>query len=611
MIAKNVGIRRARGQFVLATNIDIIFSTELVEHLASRQLQPGVLYRVDRHDIQPEVPADGRLEEQLAYCASHHLRVHRRWGSYPVDSEGLTQRQPEDIVDGDALHLGAGWHVRESAGPGRLFRWASDAVTLRIDPAATSDAGQSVLYLDVESNPYDAASWVEIAITEGAATLRTVRIAGRQRIAVALGALRSAPRTIELRVAKPHPEWRQQLPIFERREAMYYRVHSATVSRPPEPPGFEYPPDRWRTANPTSELMMTVTPEGLTVASDRRKSSYCVRYGPLRAPRRGVYRFELAYTILEGRIGVGILSGGDRFWIPATVTPIDDSDQLRLEISVDVPSSEVFSVVVFNDHPEGDGVSRFVIHRLRGTCDPAQALAERRQRARRFGERQSVAYANLAARLRALRDRSSLSAWKRAAADRLAQLIVWLAGNGVRYRIARSAPEYQNLERALHASDAQLRTLAPLQDLSDFHRFLRDRRPHNLHVNGCGDFQLMAREHWEELRGYPEFETFSMNIDGLFSYIADAAGIREEVLPMPIYHLEHEVGSGWSPEGEAMLRKRIAERGITWVDASTVYVWAAYMRWLGRPMIFNGSNWGLADASLPERNPSTSLGAGL
>ena len=167
-------------------------------------------------------------------------------------------------------------------------------------------------------------------------------------------------------------------------------------------------------------------------------------------------------------------------------------------------------------------------------------------------------------------------------------------------RIARLAPEFQTIERALGAADAQMRALAPLQEVADVHRFLRDRRPHNLHDNGCGDFQLMAREHWDELRGYPELEAFSMNIDGLFSYIADAAGIREEALPMPIYHLEHEVGSGWSPEGEALLRDRIAQRGITWVDASTVYIWAAYMRWLGRPMIFNLSNWGLADHLLPE-----------
>ena len=51
MIAKNVGIRRARGRFILATNIDIIFSNELVEHLASRQPDswPFVPGRSSRH----------------------------------------------------------------------------------------------------------------------------------------------------------------------------------------------------------------------------------------------------------------------------------------------------------------------------------------------------------------------------------------------------------------------------------------------------------------------------------------------------------------------------------------------------------------------------------
>src|SRR3989449_10644714 len=48
MIAKNVGIRRARGRFVLATNIDIILSNELIEYIASGRLQHGHLYRVDR-----------------------------------------------------------------------------------------------------------------------------------------------------------------------------------------------------------------------------------------------------------------------------------------------------------------------------------------------------------------------------------------------------------------------------------------------------------------------------------------------------------------------------------------------------------------------------------
>ena len=38
MIAKNAGIRRARGQFILATNLDILFSDELFALLAQRRL---------------------------------------------------------------------------------------------------------------------------------------------------------------------------------------------------------------------------------------------------------------------------------------------------------------------------------------------------------------------------------------------------------------------------------------------------------------------------------------------------------------------------------------------------------------------------------------------
>ena len=49
MIAKNVAIRRARGRFVLATNIDIIFSDELMQYIARQQLDPTKMYRVDLH----------------------------------------------------------------------------------------------------------------------------------------------------------------------------------------------------------------------------------------------------------------------------------------------------------------------------------------------------------------------------------------------------------------------------------------------------------------------------------------------------------------------------------------------------------------------------------
>src|SRR5581483_11267587 len=50
MIAKNAGIRRARGEFILATNIDVVLSDELVAYLAQRKLEEWRLYRMDRTD---------------------------------------------------------------------------------------------------------------------------------------------------------------------------------------------------------------------------------------------------------------------------------------------------------------------------------------------------------------------------------------------------------------------------------------------------------------------------------------------------------------------------------------------------------------------------------
>lgn len=81
MIAKNTGIRRARGQFVVATNIDIVFSDPLVAFLAGDPLDTGLWYRADRHDVPAELPSGAAVEDQLAYCAGHVIRVHRRDGT--------------------------------------------------------------------------------------------------------------------------------------------------------------------------------------------------------------------------------------------------------------------------------------------------------------------------------------------------------------------------------------------------------------------------------------------------------------------------------------------------------------------------------------------------
>lgn len=52
MTAKNVGIRRAKGQFVLATNVDIFFSNELMHALKFQDLEQGNIYRAYRYDAK-------------------------------------------------------------------------------------------------------------------------------------------------------------------------------------------------------------------------------------------------------------------------------------------------------------------------------------------------------------------------------------------------------------------------------------------------------------------------------------------------------------------------------------------------------------------------------
>lgn len=67
MIAKNVGIKRATGEYILCTNIDILFSDECFEIFAKRELKPGRFYRTNRCDIPKEVMEIDTLPERLAY----------------------------------------------------------------------------------------------------------------------------------------------------------------------------------------------------------------------------------------------------------------------------------------------------------------------------------------------------------------------------------------------------------------------------------------------------------------------------------------------------------------------------------------------------------------
>jgi hypothetical protein len=81
MIAKNVGIRRARGEYVLVTNIDLLLSDELMSFVATHKLEAGVLYRVDRYDTDAAIGIGDPIPEQLEAADAGVIRVHRRDGT--------------------------------------------------------------------------------------------------------------------------------------------------------------------------------------------------------------------------------------------------------------------------------------------------------------------------------------------------------------------------------------------------------------------------------------------------------------------------------------------------------------------------------------------------
>jgi hypothetical protein len=74
MLAKNAGIRRARGKFILATNIDILFSDDAIRFLRDR-LQPGFLYLADRVDVPADVPSADGFDAVLRFCEGRAFRV--------------------------------------------------------------------------------------------------------------------------------------------------------------------------------------------------------------------------------------------------------------------------------------------------------------------------------------------------------------------------------------------------------------------------------------------------------------------------------------------------------------------------------------------------------
>lgn len=82
---KNVGIRRSKGDYVLVCNPDIIFSNEMIDSMAQRNLNQNAVYRTDRYDFHAEGIENHGIEQYLDFAIKHTFQAMLCTGTVKID----------------------------------------------------------------------------------------------------------------------------------------------------------------------------------------------------------------------------------------------------------------------------------------------------------------------------------------------------------------------------------------------------------------------------------------------------------------------------------------------------------------------------------------------
>jgi hypothetical protein len=706
MIAKNVGIRRACGEFILATNIDILFSDELMSFIAARRLERGKMYRIDRWDIESGVPVDAPVEEQLAYAKTHMIRVCAREGTYRVSSDGVPILEKNDIATADGgVRLGDNWFPREISGE-EPFRWVENDAELLIDPALGSE---KVLVLDAEPGPgvHMGAFWLELRDGVGN-RLGSVLVKRRTIVTFPL------PRTREPLCVSLHTVQGGNKIAFDPRTLNFrvYRCDLETAS------GAKGRVDRARAR--AGQSWISRAGRGLRLLRDFCTSSVQFRVPMsqhsldrlhMRQDGGGISFFAGPLTgllrrgdaALRGILGPGVGAVWGDGWYPPEAFRGDTLRWMRHRgtLVLQLPPSPVSEIsLVVESGPAvgfapvdleiqdqwGTSLAKGTIKgrtRLNVPIPRAQGAISLSLIVHGGGEPKELVGDSRALVLRLVRCECKLAAKAMPAGFQPIEMRprgrIWrgrgwkpgiggrgLSAAGQADLILRATESPSRLTLGVEVADPTPMVVAirdsygrelfrgPVQGAQEIaipgvyepgtycalhfetegggeqtgaRRFTlttvtwasRDAPPVtttirvdrgrdlavHLHTNACGDFTMMAREHWTDLRGYAELDVFSMNVDSLLCWTAHHGGAPEEFLdsPMRIFHIEHATGSGWTPEGEAKLYTRIAEKGIPWLSYDDVVEWARTMNQFNAPIIFNHDSWGFGSETLREARP--------
>lgn len=582
MIAKNVGIRRARGEFVLVTNIDIVFSDEIVRFLAERKLEKGKLYRTDRYDAATDVPVDGTLDEQLAYCRGHIIRLCARHGIYKLTEDGMRENLPGDIVPPDSgIWFGEGWFEIERYVID-YFRWMADDADLflRVPP------GGGTLKFEVEAGPgVGAPPHTLQALDEDGKVVAEWLLISRTTLRLDIPDTPGGRRRIRFRAPGGG------LPIVHDPRITNFRFYRVEWMQSKAP---DFAP------HPFGKTVKKWMPILLRLLKDRLKAN------PLTFPVAGPRAFFRAVRLLR-LLGLDIFDGGAAFRLCEGWHSLEDTGGItfrwahynsefaicfqdgstRLGMLVEPGPSLGFAPFDLVLRIEGKEIGRARVH---GVTYVEFDLPIRQ------GEEVLIN----------LNPENPGGAWGQPIPGdvRTLNYRVLVCGRGTPPQHP-APPDPAPRDgmwptRLLATRPAETDWVA---DLAPQAKAIAEMgRPHFLHLYACGDFQMMALEDWDDVRGYAELDEFSMHLDSVFSYAAYYSGKDEVFLPDPmrIYHIEHGIGSGWTPEGHDALMERITRKGISQLVFADVAAMVAQMRRLHATMIFNLDDWGMAGEQLQE-----------
>ena len=690
MIAKNAGIRRARGEYILATNIDILFSDELFAFLAAREPRPGKMYRIDRWDVMADVPSGEPIEKQLAWCNSHLLRVNAREGTIRLNPDGSRMIEAEDIIPPESgLALGARWFPRELSGD-EPFRWVDNDAELRISSPAES---RRALVLDVEPGPGVEMGPLPLELrTAGGERVAAVVLKGRAMVSFPLpagisqvvlhtqrGGIQTAsdPRILNFRIfrcdmgiamtgevemrepvarAMPARSWfsrarralgvardvllsgaeiriplstrgLKRLQLRQDGSGVTFRLGPLLRTGKPGPilsPGLGamwekgwydievFRGETFRWMQPRGVLTLLLPRQSCSRISLLVEPGPAVGFEAARLEVRDARGELLVSSALDGRTTVTVPAGEPK---GAVTLALQVSGGKPKILPRDPRTMALKLLRCETDAKSGESVAQPDLFQ---PVSGLEAWCVRGWESQAGADTYGVAAndgAELAVRTSDAQDHLLLGI-EPCASDPV-KIIIRDGGEGVLFRgtiqkrtavAIRDLPRgvwsllrFEIAGRALVSSIEWAAEGAPGGSASAWRK---DSAVH-LHTNACGDFTLMAREHWFDLRGYPELDAFSMNIDSLLCWAAHHGGARQEVLPdsIRIFHIEHATGSGWTPEGERSLYQRVLAKGLPWLEYPDVLAWARAMNRFDAPMIFNREDWGFGRETLKEIAP--------